>query len=93
MTRMNQPASISENLARVSEKIQHAAQSVGRDGDAVRLIVVTKGHPIDVVEQAVEAGASNLGENYVKESLPKMTKFPKGKNLKWHMIGHIQSRK
>ena len=90
---MSQSATISENLDRVSERIHLAARSVGRDGDQVRLIVVTKGHPLEIVEQAIEAGASDLGENYVEESLPKIAKFSPGAGLNWHMVGHVQGRK
>jgi pyridoxal phosphate enzyme (YggS family) len=59
----------------------------------VRLIVVTKGHPIEMVQVALASGAEDLGENYVEESLPKIGIHPSGDNLRWHMIGHIQSRK
>ena len=90
---MNQLRTISENLDHVSERIHLAAQSVGRDGDQVRLIVVTKGHPFKIVEQAIEAGATDLGENYVEESLPKIAGVNPEYELKWHMIGHVQSRK
>ena len=85
--------SVSENFLRVIERIHRAANSVGRDGDSVKLIVVTKGHPIDVVSAAIEAGASDLGENYVEEASPKIFEHPSGPALSWHMIGHVQSRK
>ncbi len=90
---MNQSTAISENLDRVSERIHLTARSVGRDGDQVRLIVVTKGHPFETVEQAIKAGATDLGENYVEESLPKIARVNLEAGLKWHMIGHVQSRK
>jgi len=85
--------SVSKNFLRVIERIHRAANSVGRDGDSVKLIVVTKGHPIDVVSAAIEAGASDLGENYVEEASPKIFEHPSGPALSWHMIGHVQSRK
>ena len=90
---MSQSATISENLDRVRERIHLAARSVGSDGDQVRLIVVTKGHPFEIVEQAIEAGATDLGENYVEESLPKIARVNPESGIKWHMIGHVQSRK
>jgi pyridoxal phosphate enzyme (YggS family) len=90
---MSQLTAIGENLERVNERIQHAARTAGRNGNRVRLIVVTKGHPIEIVDAAIEAGAVNLGENYVEEALPKIARFPRGAELEWHMIGHIQSRK
>ena len=90
---MNNPESIRNNLARVKEKIHRAAQSVDRDGDRVRFIVVTKGHPVEIVQAALESGVEDLGENYVEESLAKISSHPSNDKLRWHMIGHIQSRK
>jgi pyridoxal phosphate enzyme (YggS family) len=90
---MSLVTSIAENLETVNGRIHRAAQMVGRHPDQVSLIVVTKSHPIEIVQAAIEAGATQLGENYVEEALPKIAKFPVGEYLSWHMIGHIQSRK
>jgi pyridoxal phosphate enzyme (YggS family) len=90
---MSQPDSIFNNLARVKDKIHHASRSVNRTADQVRLIVVTKGHSLDMVQAAIDAGVEDLGENYVEESLPKIDLHPSSAQLRWHMIGHIQSRK
>lgn len=85
--------SVSENYQLVLDKIELAARASGRDSEQVRLVVVTKGHSIEIVQQVVTAGARLLGENYVQESLPKINAL-KGKfDLEWHMIGHVQSRK
>jgi hypothetical protein len=85
--------SIVENFNRVSDRLEAAATSVGRTGEQVRLVVVTKGHPIEIVHQAIESGAKYLGENYVEESLPKIATVEKARGVEWHMIGHVQSRK
>jgi len=84
---------VSRNLEQVKERIHHAAQASGRSAEQVRLIVVTKGHPQSKVQQVVEAGVKNIGENYVEESLLKMASVSPDVELTWHMIGHIQSRK
>ena len=84
---------IAENFKRVSDRIEAAATSVGRTGEQVRLVVVTKGQPIEIVHRAIEAGAKYLGENYVEESLPKIATVEKARGVEWHMIGHVQSRK
>ncbi len=60
--------------------------------------MVTKGHPIETVHQAVAAGIRLLGENYVEEALEKMQTLASQAigspgELEWHMIGHLQSRK
>lgn len=85
--------SIAENFKIVSDRLEASAISVGRTGEQVRLVVVTKGHPVEIVHRAIEAGAKYLGENYVEESLPKIATVERERGVEWHMIGHIQSRK
>jgi pyridoxal phosphate enzyme (YggS family) len=77
----------------VITRIENAAAKVGRQPEDVRLVVVTKGHPIKIVKQAVALGVKTLGENYVEEAIQKMDAVGKGAEIEWHMIGHIQSRK
>jgi pyridoxal phosphate enzyme (YggS family) len=88
---------IRERYEQVLEKITKAAQTAGRDPDEVQLVVVTKTHPPETVYAAMAAGARLFGENYAEEGVEKMqTLAAMGANLagvKWHMIGHIQSRK
>lgn len=90
---MNLSSGIGENILRVQERINLSAKSCGRTADQIRFLVVTKGHPIETVESVVAAGAKDLGENYVEEALPKIDNFTAGDKLRWHMIGHVQSRK
>lgn len=84
---------IAENLKQVKDRIEVAANSVGRSAEQVRLVVVTKGHPEQSVHDAIAAGAEILGENYVEEALPKIASVNEESDLEWHMIGHVQSRK
>jgi pyridoxal phosphate enzyme (YggS family) len=77
----------------VLERIAKAARAVGRDPDQVRLIVVTKGQPLERVEAVVKAGARRLGENYAEEGVEKMQALSAWPEVEWHMIGHVQSRK
>lgn len=83
---------IRQRYRRVWEQIAEAATRVGRDPAAIRLIVVTKAQPLAVIQAAVEAGISRLGENYAEEAVEKMSLLPVGE-VEWHMIGHVQSRK
>ncbi|MBP1693316.1 MAG: hypothetical protein H6Q37_1199 [Chloroflexi bacterium] len=83
---------IERNYIEICQRIALAAQRNGRDPDSIRLIVVTKGQPIQAVEQVIAAGARCLGENYVEEALPKIQALT-GKEIEWRMIGHVQSRK
>ena len=81
------------NYQLILERIASAAQSIGRKPDQVRLMVVTKGHPLEAVQAVVAAGARLLGENYVDEALVKMQALSSYPGIEWHMIGHVQSRK
>ena len=88
-----QKTSIAENLHHITDRIDVAASSVGRSSEQIRLVVVTKGHPVEIVQQVIEAGVKDIGENYVEESLPKINATDQVDGLEWHMIGHVQSRK
>jgi hypothetical protein len=84
------------NLARLRERIAEAAQRAGRNPEEVRLVAVTKTHPADVVLAAYEAGVRHFGENRVGEGISKITAiepYLSGRHPRWHMIGHVQSRK
>ncbi len=83
---------IKERYEAVQAGMAEAARSVNRDPAEIQLVVVTKAHPVAMVQAVIEAGARRLGENYVEEALTKMTTIEAGQ-VKWDMIGHIQSRK
>jgi hypothetical protein len=84
---------IRNNYEQVLTNIQQQASLVGRNGAAIKLVVVTKGHPIERLRMVIEAGICELGENYVEEGVAKIQELNNLAGLKWHMIGHIQSRK
>jgi pyridoxal phosphate enzyme (YggS family) len=77
----------------VCEKIELAASSVGRGSESVSLVVVTKTHSLDTVLAALEAGIRDLGENYAEEAVGKINATSSIRDVTWHMIGHVQSRK
>jgi pyridoxal phosphate enzyme (YggS family) len=64
----------------------------GRAPGHVQLVVVTKSQPLKVVQAAIEAGVTILGENYADEAAVKIAALPET-SVEWHMIGHVQSRK
>ncbi|MDD5467503.1 MAG: YggS family pyridoxal phosphate-dependent enzyme [Anaerolineales bacterium] len=90
---MNSAAQIHANLVRVQTQIAQACQRSQREPGAVRLIVVTKGHPVETLRAAIQAGATDLGENYVEEGMAKIAALGGENAPTWHMIGHVQSRK
>lgn len=83
---------IEEALPRVLDRIAAAAERSGRDPAAVRIVAVTKGHPPEAVEAVLGAGLADVGENRIEELEEKAPAF-EGRGVRWHMIGHVQSRK
>jgi pyridoxal phosphate enzyme (YggS family) len=79
------------NLAEVKDRIARAAARSGRGAESVRLMAVTKGFPLAVVQEALGAGLTLLGENRVQEAEEKFT----GLTGVWelHLIGHLQRNK
>ena len=85
--------SIRERYLQTLDRIAVSARSVSRNPDDVKLVVVTKTQPLDVVQAAVEAGVRILGENYPEEGVMKIQSMAGRIGVEWHMIGHVQSRK
>jgi pyridoxal phosphate enzyme (YggS family) len=83
---------ISSRLAEIRNRIADAAGRAGRSPDDVRLIAVSKTHPIEAVLAAAEAGQRDFGENKVQEALQKIAQSA-DTSLRWHLIGHLQSNK
>ena len=86
-------SSIRENYQSTLDQIAAAARTSHRDPKEIRLVVVTKSQPIEVVQAAIEAGVQILGENYPEEAVTKIQSLPGQSAVEWHMIGHVQSRK
>lgn len=82
---------ISERLARVREKIARAAERAGRNAEDVTLIAVSKTFDPDTIQLAVNVGARDLGENRVQEAREKAGQI--SGDVRWHLIGHLQSNK
>jgi PLP dependent protein len=83
---------LKQQLEKVRERIRQAAESSNRDADSVRLVAVSKTVAADIVREAIEAGVTVLGENYVQEARDKfkaLVQYP----VSWHFIGHLQSNK
>ena len=81
---------ISDNIARIGERIAHAAERAGRRPEEVTLVAVTKKKPASAVLEALAAGVCDVGENYVQEAAEKREQIAEGR---WHLLGHLQSNK
>lgn len=82
---------VAEQLAAVRRRIARAALRSGRRPDDVELVAVSKGHGLDKIQQAYEAGHRVFGENRSDELLTKAAQLPE--DISWHFVGQLQSRK
>lgn len=82
---------LQETLPKVRERIHRALDRAGRDQE-VRIVAVTKGHPVEAVEAAVRAGLDTIGENRIRELEEKVSVVGR-EAVEWHMIGHLQRNK
>ena len=83
---------IVSNLAAIRARIAAAAAAAGRAPQDVRLLAVSKTFSADHVRAAYAAGQRDFGENKVQEALQKIAETTE-LEIKWHLIGHLQSNK
>jgi len=84
------------------ERIEKAIRKAGRDPNTIKLVAVSKTIEVAQIKEAIEAGVSILGENYIQEAQKKIEevgrpactgRFGEGRPVSWHFIGHLQSNK
>jgi hypothetical protein len=83
---------LKKRLENVKDRINKAAFKCGRDPESIQLVAVSKTISTNRVREAIMAGVTTLGENYVQEARNKFNvlgTFP----VSWHFIGHLQSNK
>lgn len=83
--------SIRNNISIVKEEVKKACLKSGRNSDEITIIAVSKTIDTERINYAVECGLLNLGENKVQEVMDKHDSVDK--NVKWHLIGHLQTNK
>ena len=85
---------IAEALKNVLGNIRNSAVKAGRNPDEIKLIAVSKTVELQQIVEAINAGATILGENRIQEAKEKITNSPLAKrNVEWHMIGNLQKNK
>jgi pyridoxal phosphate enzyme (YggS family) len=84
---------IKTNYELVLSEIERAKKRGKSSAEKVNLVVVTKAQPIETVRAAYAAGVKLFGENYPDETEAKIQNFTDLPEARWHMIGHLQSRK
>ncbi|MFH1825973.1 MAG: YggS family pyridoxal phosphate-dependent enzyme [bacterium] len=85
---------IKANLEVIQQRITQAAKKSGRTSADIQLIAVTKTQPVELIEEAIQAGITDIGENRVQEALPKIEALRQKYSLvKFHLVGHLQRNK
>ena len=81
---------IAINVARVKERVAHAAAQVNRDATNITIVAVSKKFGPERVTAVISAGLTNLGENRVQEAIQKIDAVdPIGHlGITWHLVGH-----
>ena len=90
------PEELAARLDRVRARLAEACAANGRRPEDVLLVAVSKFHPAADMAAVAAAGQADFGENYVQEALEKRAELaenPVAAGIRWHMIGHVQSRK
>lgn len=82
---------LKDNLVEVEKRILEACQKAGRSRDEVTLIAVSKTKPVEMLQEIYDANVRDFGENKVQEMCDKIELLPQ--DIKWHMIGHLQTNK
>ncbi len=83
--------SIQENLKSIHNRAQAASNRSEKAASDLHILAVSKTKPCSDILEAYEAGVREFGENYVQEIVDKYDQLPK--DIKWHMIGHLQRNK
>jgi len=83
--------SLAESIDSIQQRIRAACRRAGRPVDAVQLLAVSKTHPAETIQAALDCGQIFFGESKVQEAKAKIPLCP-GK-ARWHFIGHLQSNK
>ena len=83
--------SVCENYRAVEEKVVNACKRAGRSREDVTLIAVSKTKPVSMIDELLPLGVRDFGENKVQELTAKEEVLPK--DIRWHMIGHLQRNK
>jgi PLP dependent protein len=84
---------IEERLEIVRARIGAAAHRAHRDRASIRLVLASKTQPGEAIRAAARAGARDFGENYVQEAIAKRAELADWSEIRWHLIGHLQTNK
>ena len=83
---------IAENVKNIRRRIEEACARSGRSAKDVTLVAVAKTFSGSLIREAVAAGVSDIGENFVQELVRKREELAEN-SIRWHFVGHLQTNK
>lgn len=83
---------LAERLAVVRANVADAARLAGRPAESVTTVVVTKFHPVALLEELVRLGVRDFGENRHQEAQAKASALA-SLDVTWHFVGQVQGKK
>ncbi len=94
---------IKDNILKIRARISSACSRINRNPAEVDIIAVCKARSIEQIEEVLDSGVTDIGENRVQEALLKYNQLPvlnqrtielkNQRTIKWHMVGHLQANK
>jgi hypothetical protein len=87
------PTQLALNTEDFLRSLDTELRHLGRSRESVTVIAVSKTRPVEVINTAIQAGLREFGENRMQEAQIKIPALTEHENLRWHMIGHLQSNK
>ncbi len=93
---LERDATITERWAAVRADVEAACVRADRDPASVTIVAVAKTHPASAIQEALAAGAVDIGENYAQELVAKRAALagdPRAETIRWHFIGRLQRNK
>ena len=79
------------NYSTIKQEIDSLCKKIERNPEEITLIAVSKTKPVMAIQEIYDMGCRDFGENKVQEIIEKYEQLPK--DIKWHMIGHLQTNK
>jgi pyridoxal phosphate enzyme (YggS family) len=84
---------IEENIGKLTLKINQIAKTAQRNPFDIQIVAVSKFQPVEYIEAAYHCGLKDFAENYIQEWQKKSAQLSHLKDIRWHIIGHVQSNK
>tara|TARA_B110000008_G_scaffold58976_1_gene58430 strand:+ start:515 stop:1213 length:699 start_codon:yes stop_codon:yes gene_type:complete len=82
---------ISNKIKKLNLEINEICRNFGKEVNEITILAASKSQSIEKIEEAFNGGIRNFGENYLQEAEPKIDSL--NKEVIWHFIGAIQTRK